>query len=291
MIVKLKRFFSIVWKSATDFSYYKDIIQAPFSFSLKYLFILLFFINLVGGIIFSINIAVQLPKIPSLIEKIKTAASEFYPDELVVTVNNGKIKTNVDEPYFIDFPKSLNIKNEKNITHFITIDTKAAVDNFKKYQTIILITKNTIMYPDSNSGYKIQPLDEIKGYFMFDKYAYNKIISKLFPYLNYLPIAIYVLIFISILIFPIIITSFDLFGKIFYVLIMSLFLWIVAKLMKTQMKFGKVIQLSLHGLTVPVVLSFISQRFSLTMPTFSFTLIFLLLMIVILSRFKERVLA
>jgi len=288
MINKLRRFFFIAWRSATDFSYYKDIYQAPFSFSLKYLFALLFFINLVGGIIFAQAIVNYLPKIPSTIEKIKTAAKELYPNDLVVTINNGKLRTNVDEPFFIDFPSSLK-NTDKDFIHLITIDTKASVEDIKKYQTVILVTKNALVFPDRSSGYKVQFLTDIKGYYMIDKYAYNTIISKLLPYLNYLPSLAYIFIVLAILVFPFFGAFFSLIGKVLYLLAMGFILWIIAKLMKVEINFSKVFQLSLHGLTIPIVLSTVSQWLNFTMPVFSYSLIFFLLMIISLSRLKEKV--
>lgn len=283
MFDKLKRFFQVIWRSATDFSYYKDIYQAPFSFSVKYLFFLLLLLNLIGGIGFASNIATYLPKVPQLIEKIKTTAKDFFPNDLVITLNNGKVHTNVDEPYFIDFKT-----NDKNYDHFITIDTKASVDAIKQYKTVILVTKNALVFPDKQNSYRVQLLDDVKGYYMIDKYTYNNILSKLFPYLNYLSISIYILIILSIVIFPIIGASFNLLGKFLYLLIMDLVLLLIAKILKNLINYRKIFQLSLHGLTIPVILSAASPWLNFNMPPFSYSLIFLLLMVIILSQLKEK---
>lgn len=287
MISKFKRFLTITWRSAIDFSYYKDIVKAPFSFSLKYLFFLSFVINIVSGIIFSQTIFKFIPQIPEKVEQIKKIAKEFYPDDLIITLNNGKLRTNVDEPYFIEFPANSN--TDKNLVHLITIDTKASVEDIKKYKTAVLVTDNALVFPDKNAGYRIQFLSDIKGYYSINQHTYNMIISKFFPYLNYLPYVAYTLIIASILIFPFFMALLSLFGHLIYVLIMGLALWLMVKLMKLEMSYGKIIQLSLHGLTIPIVFSIASQWFNFSMPNLSYSLIFLLLMTVCLSKLKEKV--
>lgn len=291
MVNKLKRFFQVVWHSAIDFPYYKDIFQAPFSFSLKYLFVLLFLVNLIAGIFFAQKLSTLIPRIPTIVNDIKIMAKEFFPDDLVITINNGKIRTNVDEPYFIKLPKKWSTTDNKEFSHFITIDTKANVEDIKKYKTVMLITKSNIVIVDKDTGYRVQTLDQIKGYYQIDKYIYNNILKKLFPYLNYLTIVIYVLMIITIIIFPVLAVFFVLSGKFFYLLFFCLILLFISKLMKTKLGYRKIFQLSLHGLTVPIILSTISGWFNFSLPDFSSTLIFLLFMSVVVSQFKERVTA
>lgn len=287
MINKLKRFFTVVWRSTTDFSYYKDIAKAPFSFSLKYLFFLNLIIGIVGGVIFAQTVIRFIPEIPAKIEQAKIIAKEFYPNDLVVTINNGKLRTNVDEPYFIEFPADLNI--DKNLFHLITIDTKASVEDIKKYQTAVLVTNNALVFPDKNAGYRVQFLSDMKGYYTINNYVYNTIMSKILSYLNYLPYVAYILIFCMILIFPFFMAFFSVIGHLVYVSIMSIILWLIVKIIKIKASYGKIIQLSLHGLTIPIIISSFSQWLNISMPNLSYSLIFLLLMIVCLSKLKEKV--
>jgi len=284
---KLKRFFHNVWRSAVDFSYYKDIVQAPFSFSLKYIFFLLVIINLAGGVFFGLNLIKIIPQLPKISEDIKTTARSLFPSDLIININNGTVKTNVDEPYFIDFPENLKSRDNRYL-HLITIDTKANIDEINTYKTIMLVTKNNLVYIDRNSGYRVQPLSDIKGYYQIDKYVYNNILSKLLPYLRYLQAVIYIIIFTSIIIYPVAAASLDLSGKLIYLLFFCLILLVICRLLKISLNYKKIYQLSFHGLTIPIFISTLSAWFNFTLPPFSYSLIFLLIMTVILYQFKEK---
>src|SRR3989344_4178481 len=142
---KIKRFFTIFKRSLLDPKYYHDILKAKFSFSLKYLYTLLFFLALIHALIFSAQIAVFIPLIPRFIETAKTVVQNTYPDELVITIKDGQLSTNVKEPYSIPLPKEFPDIFDQNL---ITIDTKAQVSDYPKYQSLALVTKDSIAFFD-----------------------------------------------------------------------------------------------------------------------------------------------
>jgi len=282
---KFKTFFRTLYRSVVDFNYYADILKAPFSFSLKYLFLLLFLVQFLNGIIMAKNIATVIPKLPKFIEEVKTTAQGFFPKDLVVTFNNGKVRTNVDEPYFIDLPKNLFGKEELK-GHFITIDTKAAVEDIKKYDTAVLLTKNAFVFPDKNQGYRVQFLNDMKGYFMIDQTVYKKILGQGLPYLNYLPLLVYLSIAAALIVWPFFSSAFALLGKLIYLLIFSLILLVTAKIMSKNLGYKKVYQLAMHASTLPVIISFVSGLTGFIIPSLSLSAVLLLFMIFVFSKIK-----
>jgi Protein of unknown function (DUF1189) len=85
--------------------------------------------------------------------------NEIYPEELEITINGGQLSTNVVEPYYIttkvsrlreileafspnsgkDLPKVSTIR-------LVTIDTQASVEDFERYQSLVLLTRENFVY-------------------------------------------------------------------------------------------------------------------------------------------------
>lgn len=278
---KIKVFFKTFWKSISSPSYYKELISTDFSFTLKYLFSLLFLISLVGGIIFSARVIYYLPEIPDFIAQVKSTIKIFYPPELVVIITDGKVETNVNEPYFIDFPVGFGGAEE----HFMAIDTKSDFESFEKYNTAVLITRDTIYYLD-DPGYKVVPINQQTNY-TFNKDVYDQFINRILPYLDHLSTAAYVLIISSLLIWPFLGAGFALAGRMIYLLFASVILWIIAKVARKDLTYGKVFQLSMHALSLPIILFTILGFFEVYI-SFIYTGILTVFMLIVISKFEKK---
>lgn len=280
---KLKTFWYVFKRSLTEPEYYADVLKSSFSFSLKYLFFLLFLILLIKGIFFSVALSTLFPQLPQIQKQTKTTLKEFYPDELVLTINNGTLRTNVDEPYTIPFPKSLNVKDMS----FAVIDTKATVEDFTNSKTLLFVTKNAIAYPDSNSssGFRVQPLSDMKGYAVINRQTYDKILTVILPYVNYAPNLL-----IGIIVFMLV--PFPLVGGILYfswILVLLFFLtalsYIMARLIKKPTSYITLYHLGIHGITFSILFDFFKGFFGITIP-FTFVMPFLIWMLIVLNNMK-----
>jgi len=284
MMNKFKIFFKTLYRSLVDFNYYSDIYKASFYFSLKYLFMLLFVMQFIQSIFFATELGKLIPKVPNFITTVKTTVNNFFPEDLIITFNNGRVRTNVDEPFFIELPKNLTSGEIQLNKHLITIDTKAQIEDIKKYNTSILITANAFIYPDGNKGYKVQFLNDLKGHFQIDKRNYFLITNKLLPYLSYTTLFISILIALTIFILPFITTFFALLGKFFYLLFFSLILLILTKIMTKNIRYKKVFQLAMHASTLPILISYFANLLNLTVPPFTLSTILFLFMIFVFSK-------
>ncbi|OGK52363.1 hypothetical protein A2966_01695 [Candidatus Roizmanbacteria bacterium RIFCSPLOWO2_01_FULL_41_22] len=289
---KLKTFAYIFKKSLTDIYYYPDIIKTSVKFSLKYFYLFLFFILFVQSALFVVNLAVNLPKIPQFVSQIKERAKGLYPKELIITIKNGNLRTNVKEPYYIDLPELTQNNVPDQFEHLVAFDTKGRVDDFKKYHTLFLVTRNAVVYPDrqqqSMSTYRVSYFDEVKN-FILDQTLYQNFINKLLPYLDYLQPLLVVFAVVGIFIFPVLGASFVMTGHLIYLLIMSVLLWLIAKVFKNHLSYKKVFQLSIHGLTLPIVVVFLLGLFTVTISGLIYTSGFLLWMVIILSKIPDQI--
>lgn len=288
MVKKLKAFFYIAWHSIVDPPYYKKLLTVKASFSVKYLFALFFLLSFLGGVWFAIRLLMVVPFVPKVIQQAKASLTTLYPANLVVTYTNGTISTNQKEPYAINFPKEVTslIASQNQYKYLVTIDTKARLEDFAKYQSVILITKNAAIYPDDNHGYKVQPF-ETPGNFIVNKTLYDSVVSKILPYLDYLPGFMTGLAVASVLLFPFFVALGLLFWHLAYLVFGAFAVWILAKVLKRNIPYGKLYQLSMHGITAALLLTLVLGLAGIHIPLL-FTGIFLFWMAVILSQLKVK---
>jgi signal peptidase I len=103
-------------------------------------------------------------------------SEELYPAELSITITNGRISTNVREPYHITispdkifdlFSTKDNPEDRVTKMRLLSIDTKAKIEDFDRYQTYALLTGSSLVYK-RNGNITVTPLDNI------DKLEINK---------------------------------------------------------------------------------------------------------------------
>jgi len=285
-VKKLLIFKYTFWKSLTKPDYYKDILTARFSFSLKYLYFLLFVSSLLFGIKGAVGVARSIPKIPGFIENTKTVFSQIYPEELVLTVKDKKISTNVVEPYFIAIPRETKIP-EGEAKYLLAIDTSADVADFEKYQSLFLLSKEFVAMKDYNSSYKVQPLAEIlkdvPDGMTVKKSDFDALAAGLNPYYRYLYPLAWAGIILLLTLWPLFTAGLALGGKLVMLLFYSLVLFILAKMLKRSLTYKNVYQMSMHGLTVSVLLSTFLALVNYNIPYVSL-LAFLIWMTVVFTK-------
>ncbi len=276
---KLKTFWRTFVKSFHP-SYYKDILKAKFSFSFKYLTFLLFVVSLVSVIVIAVGLFPLRSEIPGFIEKAKRVVTTAYPEKLVVGVKDHKLITNVKEPYFVDLPDTSK--------HLISVDTKGKVEDYGKYNAFVLVTENYLVVPqDSNSyeSYRVYPLvdylKDVPNGVILNKEVYQNLASQALPYVEKLPTYFAVGLVILVVLGPILGTVLILVWYMFYLLIFSPILLLVAKIMKKDLSYSQIYRLGMHAITLPILITTF-VHFPLL-----FSLILLVFMIAVFTKFNK----
>lgn len=255
--------------------YYRELLSQPASYSVKYLFKL----SLIFALLFVIGIsAFFLPKMISMINSVGPGIINNYPNELEISVKEGNVSTNVQEPYFIKTPDSWKNgeKKEKTPENLVVIDTKSepSADNLKKYATLLLVTKNYVIYHDNNGKITAETLEKMPN-MIINKDSVTQFSKKYSPYLNlFIPFIILIL-----FVFSFFIVAF----RMIYLLIVALFIWLIARIKKVDIGYGKSYQLGIHLMTAPLLTV---SLFSISFPL-SFTTLLLILAAVNINRKKE----
>lgn len=232
-------------------AYYQGLLAKPFSYSLKYFFTLAILIALITSVSFLVS---AVPAVQSFLANVGTKILEYYPEELEIAIKNGVVSTNIQEPYFVKLPQEFRNSIEKGsgisqgTENLFVIDTKTpfTVDQFKNYRTLLLITKDSIVHSDGGGKITIQSLAKIDN-FTINKIKMTYFLNRAEPYFKF--------------IYPIIaVASFFLFLagiclNLSYLLFIALLIWLIARIKKIKIGYGKSFQLGLHLVTAAIAIN------------------------------------
>ncbi|MBP9691252.1 DUF1189 family protein [Candidatus Woesebacteria bacterium] len=285
---KLRIFHKTLVRSWTQFNYYKEILKAPFSFSLKYLAFLIFVTTAIQIITLSFNAALLLPKLPVGLSNISRYLDNAYPEDLVVTMKKGVVSVNQPTPYTIDFPE---FTSEVGVEHGITFDPDARVDDFNALSTMVLVTDREFVYGDYSSAskgqYRVFPISPEREDGTLDRGQYDLFLSQVNEVFDQIVRFAPLMLVVFAVVTPFIVAAFSIMWMMVYLIVMTAILYIVMKSFKQSILFWKLYQMGMHGLSVPILATFIMTLLGFSFP-FVFTSIFLLWMVIVLSKMEVR---
>lgn len=272
-------------RSIRDFTFYKEIPAKPLFFSLQFLYLLTFTILLIQTLFFTISAAFLLPQLPNAIERFQQRLETAYPRNLVVSVKNGTIETNAKQPVIINFPE---ITDNTPYKSFVTIDTTATQTDYTDKKTMILVTRDGVVYPEASNTrpYRFESASQF-GDTIINSQTYEKATSRLNMVLDMLPmIAPWLLIAASLLI-PILGSLIVVLWRMIILIILTGILLPVSMMFGNAYTYRDLYRMGMHGLTVPVILSLLLSLIGAMVPL-AFASSFLLWMVIVLARISEN---
>ena len=252
---KIRTFLHIFRNSALRPKYYREVLKAPFKFSLKYFLSLFLFLTLLTVITISIFL---IQKGYPFLEQVKTQAPQFYPAELEIHIKDGQLTSNMPGPYFIPlnpdfFPEEIKKGlNNQPLQNVVVIDTQAQPTDIRKYQTFALLTQTDVAFFGDRGEIRIQSLEEIKD-FSLNRQIIDNLWRKITPYFPYI---IPGLIILTLIFLP----TLTILGRFIYLLFFSITTLILARLWKNkEINYKKALQINLHALTLPALIIILFQ--------------------------------
>ena len=283
----LRTFFLRVWTSIAHPSRYREFQKESFWASVRYLYWLLTLTVFVTMFTVLVGFFLSFPEVRQSVAVVEQDLPNLYPAELVVTLKNGKIETNVHEPYFIDLParwqdflrtqEGMNIQGREAgelPPHFVTIDTNARVEDYSLDKSFVLVTRTAIVLPDKDTSYRVFSLGEAEQDFTMKRELYDQFVTAATPFVRAVPSLLAVLVVVGFLLFPFIGSAFAVLGYLCYLLVLVLLVWVVAALMGRKAGYASLYKLSFNALTAPILIIFITNRVGLSFPFF-FSLLYL----------------
>ena len=227
--------------------------------------------------------------IPSGIDKIERAAQNIYPANLELRISNGKLYTNVTEPYVVDAPANWGDMGGK---HLLVIDTAGTVDNYPQYDTWVLATRTALVYPDSSrsgrttSTRQIFYFSELNRSLFIDKMVYTSLLAAAHPFVLKLPQYIDIAVVIGMVLMVLAGGFFWELGVLFGLLFLTMIIWVIARIMQMQLGYKSLFKMGMHGLTWALLAGQLLSALNQSVP-YAYPLVFILWMVVVLASLRK----
>lgn len=230
--------------------FYASIKNRKFGEAFRYILLL----TLIVGFAWTAILGVMAYKNREIMTNVIDAFLNIYPEELVLTVTDGEISSNVAEPYFItsetfyedptdweegDFPINLAV---------IDTGTAFSMSQFEEYETLAWLTKDALLIRSDN-GIDSIPINEIPNA-VVDKEMADEFLqgiwSKSKPYIALGVVVAGLVMFIGLMAW-----------RMFYALILAIIVWIAASIMRLKLDYGACYKISLYAMTTGILVMFV----------------------------------
>jgi hypothetical protein len=253
----LKTFGHVYYNSISSLAYYRDVLVARTSFSLKYVFAL----GIVFTIIATANFTLRIyPKVQAFVDKFPTEIEKIYPNELVITGKNNEWFINQPEPYAIAFPYKDMFKELKdsNTGNLVVFDKQGTMETFSDYNTLILIGNKFAYTRDNNNKISATPLTEIPE----GSFTKQTLINWLTEVMPLVKAVVGVIPIIVGLLYLLANTSM----RVFYTVILALLLLLTSALFKKGLTYTESFKIGLHAITLPWTIQILISLIDVTIP-------------------------
>lgn len=250
IFMKYLRIFWQTWKNSfSSAEYYKDVLKAPFGFSLKYFLFFCFLLSLVLTMYTGLKIV---SPVNQFVSRFPSILSKVYPEELEIRISKGVVTTNVPQPYFIpidrfeegfeELEKQVKGLKSDDFKNILVIDTDAKVEDMKRYQTYMLLSRSHLSYFKDDGRIETVSLEKINNFTLNRSFISNNL-NKFAPWIRVLAIFLVPFIFVGSFIFFVS-------SQLVYLLIVALILFLGAKVLKSSLNYWKAYQIDLHLATI-----------------------------------------
>lgn len=263
-----------LYRSVMDPAFYKERQKKNYVGGFAHLYWALFATSLMGSVIFAFFAIAAMPGIGRAVDTFRQTAPDLYPPDLVIEIKKGEVTTNSPAPVAIAMPPEwLELFDDTDApTNLFTVDTNATAEDFLEYDTLLLLTKRSLVAPDKDAGLRVFPLKDIDE-LTIDKEYVDGIVAMLLPFLDFIVPLIWIAVICGILVMPFIVAGLGWVGMLLYLLLTTLLLWIVAMFLSRSRPYWELYHLSLFTLTLPLLYGLIAPYIGLHY-TGVFTVIF-----------------
>lgn len=286
----IKAFFNRVTQCSIDPASYRTLRGQGLGSAYWYLYRLLWITSLVVVCWLAAGLVHALPHMKSVMSEIESTLPTIYPKQLVVKVQSGALTTNVKEPFEIAFPQkwqeSLNGDSDAAIPKNLAVfDTKGNPQEYEKYNTVVLFTKNYMVAGKDSGELRMIPYDKLEKPLDINYNDYQDGLKKGFAaFKDFVPVAKTIVI-ASFIIAPFLFAGFALLWWMFLLVISTLLIWFVSSMAKWPYTFGDIYKLSVFGATPVIILGMLLWLVGVSIP-WVLHIYFFVWMYVILKKLK-----
>jgi hypothetical protein len=212
----------------------------------------------------------------------------FYPADLQLLWQDGKLSTDAPQPYYLDFKTKkfqeffqppVGAAEENPFDHVITIDTQGELEKYPEYKTFVLLTDSAAIGPVKDGSNRVVFYRNPNGEninFVMNKTIWDGIVQMARPFLEQIPrYFVYTIIF-SIIFLPIIFLLCWISWHVIYLIFVAVVLMVFASITKRSFQFSELYVLGLYGSVLPSIATLVAIVFFGYAPAFFFTIVLLL---------------
>lgn len=273
-------------RSLRDFNFISEIAKKSTQRAVFYLFTLLFLIYFIQILFIAIYLGFNSEKLTGKILESTESLSRQFPDNLVISVYDGNLKTNKESPIYIKLPDTSGFGDYVNL---IAIDDKGKIKNFTSYKSIFVITKDSIAYAadvKTDSQYNLVPIEDIGLPPEIRKKDFLNFLSNIDSKVKWVQSNIFILLIFAVLIIPFVIAFTMTVWYGIYIVFLSIGVYFISILFKLNLKYLGVLKMGFYGATLPLLLSYLLYFFGFEIQNI-FLSSFLLWMIIALSKINK----
>ncbi|NCQ06634.1 MAG: DUF1189 domain-containing protein [Candidatus Moranbacteria bacterium] len=244
-------FLRTIKKSIYDRDFYETVKSLRFASALKHytLFVLCIAFLVIIPLYISLFIASSHMKEYG---DIRVLVLALYPDELILKFENGRVVSNVAEPYSIPMPKEFNVKQLQNLLVINTQGTVTPAD-FGLYDTSAILGGDAVwIYDREKDKIEIQK---------FDKFWNNSVVinkQKAGEWIERVWSIGKIVLTISVLFLPFLLFVFLWCSYLFYLILGAGIIFLIAKIRTVEMTYGQAYKIGLYLITLPILYNTVS---------------------------------
>lgn len=206
-----------------------------------------------------------------------TYVESHYPDELVITIEDGIASTNVEEPYVIVLEGDDSGDNASSSIAVLDTKRDLTLNDISAHNALVVLTKDTVIVKKSEDETRLFPLSEV-GDFELDKNQALDLAKKSIYWFKVLiaPVALLVASFMATI------------SVVYYLvcgLIGALVVMLVGRFYKKQFEFGTAYAIALFA-AGPIMLADIIYMLSGNL-AFPSTAVFVIFMAVVIANIRK----
>lgn len=274
-------FWQSLKRSVYDPEFYREVSKQSFSqgfsFFIKYVLLLSALVSLV--ILTYLGIFLFGGKFDEMMR----GAGLVYPDDLIVTVVNGKISINQEQPYAIPLPASEGVKIEDgDLNYLVVIDTEYPItlEALKEYKTATLVGESSIGFRDDTGTLKIYEIPKEMN-IVIDRSWVDGAINKGMGVIKKVGFSV------AFALIPLTVFMGFTFGVMLYLVFAAFLVWLIARVNNLSYSYKQSYITSMYLITVPQALSVVFFWLAIIIPYFR-TIIFVAMAILNLKKSGEQ---
>jgi len=236
-------------QSLTSPKYYNEVIKTDLKFSLKYYVVLAFIFALVSA---TYTLVPLLPKINKGIDEGIAYVLDLYEDDLVITIEDGKLSINKDEPYIIPLPGERTSDLPSNA---IVFDSEGTLDDLEDLDTFVLVNRANVLIKNKTEV-QVYPINKFPDS-VLTKGDLISVADQLQNFSKFVPYLVGTVLFLAVLFYYLVF-------RLAYLLVIGGFLRLVGYFKGLNLSYVHYYKIGIHTMTLPLCLELLNNLFKVS---------------------------